>query len=158
MKNRVVFLIGLCLVLAWGLVFTACDDGSAQLIQFETSKIAAPKNVTAALASYNNSMYLEVKWDGSGVSRYEIFLTQDGKTTWVWIGYVEGFNGIVKDSDGVINDVDKWYWRSNISSLPKGTFRVVVQASTYNTTNANSLGDIKKQSDGVWAPGTITIQ
>jgi len=157
MKNRVVFLISLCLVLAWGLVFTACDDGSAQLIQFETSKIAAPKNVTAALTSYNNSMALEVKWDGSGVNRYDIFLTQDGKATWIWLDYVQGFAGIVKDSNGVVNDVDKWYCRTSISNLPSGTFRVGVQATTYTTTNANSHGDILKPSDIVLAPGTITI-
>jgi hypothetical protein len=143
MKNKILFLSGLCLLLASGLVFTACSD-EAQLVTRMENQLNPPTNITATYAtlSGSTSKVLTVKWDAvDGASSYDIVATQEGKKSIVTLESYAGYPTTA--------DIDKWEGQVYYG-LSKGTFKIGVIANPRE--NHNTL-----HSDPGWATGTVTI-
>jgi hypothetical protein len=149
MKNKILFLGGLCLLLASGLVFTACSD-EAELVTYVETQLSPPGNVTATFAKVDaNATYksLIVKWDAvDGASSYSVVATQDGKKSIVTVSS----SGHPVAVSGVITDIDKWEYTSTNSGLSKGTYKIGVIANPRETHNT-------LHSDIAWAATAVTI-
>jgi hypothetical protein len=83
MKKRLGFVYMLVMVLALGVLFTGCDNGTIQQVEFVPQKANAVSNVkvekTTSGTSYN---YVIVSWDAaSNVTGYTIYVQQEGKKT-----------------------------------------------------------------------------
>jgi len=148
MKNKILFLGSLCLVLALGFVFTGCEDGGTQVVEYTT--LGSPANVTA---TFSTSRRLDVKWDAvNGAESYKIVATVDGKNSILTVRGNAG--GPIGANTGTVADLDKWeddfyVYSYGTGSLPKGTWKIGVVA-------VSSRYDVNPSNPG-WAATTITV-
>jgi YD repeat-containing protein len=145
MKKKFGFAAMLVMVLAFGILFTACNNDAQEItgnVVASYPKASAVAGVTAEKTT--NSAYIIVKWDAAdNASSYSVYAQQEGKKTQIYTGS-SGQYQYTYDADGSLStntDVDKWSVRltNNYSEGIKGRFGV-------RTTDINGYS-----SDIVWS-------
>jgi hypothetical protein len=112
MNKKPVFFGMLVMVLAWGLLFAACEN-PVQEVEGNVG-ISNPKaNPVASVAAGKTTAGTEiiVKWDAvEGASTYTLYYQQEGKKTAVSVGTsAQNSNTYADDGSSLGNaDVDKW--------------------------------------------------